>query len=553
MTASKNFGKIYYCMSARHNIDTQARQLQMLWGVTIFIFIALGIVALSNVTSLTVAFIAILGALTSIGSFMWGRRLSHHASVMLDAYQDEAALRNAADERVKAIYELAATLSSTLNYQEALETIQNLGRLALQNPLSDVSLTSVALLYRHDDDLLHVANSRRLTLADDSKTIRGQAGVIGNAMQSGEPVFGNNASEDEELRYFSGFHDMRSVVAVPLKAGFQNFGVVVFGCTELKAFREDTKDLLAALGTQATIAMQNAVLYESVLSEKERIVKVEEDARKKFAHDLHDGPTQTISAIFMRAGMIQKSIRQKKLEQAHKELSKVAQLAERATKEIRHMIFALRPLALESQGLVAALKEMAKKTKDTYDLTVSVEAQTGIERYLEENAQGAMFYVIEEAVNNARKHAEANGINIRLYRQGNYCMIEIEDDGKGFEVQEVVNTDYHKRGSLGMVSMRERAELVEGELALQSAKGRGTKISIRIPISKSLLISDKRQVLKTKDTQPKISLKDTRFSADVSTDDVQTTNEPAILNETPVFDDRDDSRPSWQDILKKSH
>jgi hypothetical protein len=91
-----------------------------------------------------------------------------------------------------------------------------------------------------------------------------------------------------------------------------------------------------------------------------------------------------------------------------------------------------------------------------------------------------LFYIIEEAVNNARKHAQSEHIWVRLGHRESFVVVEIEDDGVGFDVG-AVDASYDRRGSLGMVNMRERAELIEGTLRIQSAKGSGTKISILVP------------------------------------------------------------------------
>src|SRR5690606_1287600 len=103
------------------------------------------------------------------------------------------------------------------------------------------------------------------------------------------------------------------------------------------------------ISTQVTVALQNAALYQNILEEKERIVEVEEDARKKLARDLHDGPTQSVAVIAMRMNHIKRIILDSP-QQAIEEAGKVEDLARKTTKEIRHMLFTLRPLILETQG-----------------------------------------------------------------------------------------------------------------------------------------------------------------------------------------------------------
>jgi signal transduction histidine kinase len=292
-----------------------------------------------------------------------------------------------------------------------------------------------------------------------------------------------NARHDPELGYFAGLQNAKSVLVIPLRAGYQNYGVLVYAANEVDAFDGDHLEMLAAIASQATIALQNASLYQNLRAEKERLVEVEEEARKKLARDLHDGPTQSISAIAMRVNLIKSNLLEGKMDRqsAADELIKVEDIARRATKEMRHMLFTLRPLVLETQGLVAALQQLATKMKETHDLYVVVEAQANSESVLENHAQGVLFYIMEEAVNNARKHAQASKVTLRLYLEDNYCIGEVEDNGVGFDAERV-GTNYEARGSLGMVNMRERASSIDALLDIQSEEGRGTRIAIAVPV-----------------------------------------------------------------------
>ena len=146
------------------------------------------------------------------------------------------------------------------------------------------------------------------------------------------------------------------------------------------------------------------------------------------------------------------------------------------------MLFTLRPLILESQGLSAALQAMAEKMRETFGQNVIVNVEENLLTDMEIGKQGVIFYIIEEAVNNARKHANAGHIWVRLrpYEKG-IALLEVEDDGLGFDVA-AVHKSYDKRGSLGMVNLRERSELVTGLLNIDSAPGKGTRIQVYIPL-----------------------------------------------------------------------
>ncbi len=400
--------------------------------------------------------------------------------VILHERETDAGRLRAAREHARAIYEMAATLSATLNYQAVLDAALDVGVLGLRK-VGPARLVSAVLLYDKNSGQLKVANSRRLTHADTTKQVPGRRGVLGLALKQAEPVFANDARRDPELKYFVAFQDSRSILCVPLRAGFDNFGVLVFGSTIPNAFSEEHVELLTAIASQATIALQNATLYQNLLEEKERIIEVEEDARKQLSRDLHDGPTQSIAAIAMRVNYIRRLL-EREPEQVPPELQKVEELARKTTKEIRHMLFTLRPLILETQGLVPALGELAKKMKETHGQNVIIQVQEHIENYIDPNDQNVLFNIVDECVNNARKHAEAEHIWVRLGRRDNYLLLEVQDDGVGFDTDEV-DANYDQRGSLGMINLRERAELLDGSLRIESAEGKGTKVSLIVGLN----------------------------------------------------------------------
>jgi signal transduction histidine kinase len=229
------------------------------------------------------------------------------------------------------------------------------------------------------------------------------------------------------------------------------------------------------------IALQNARLYRDLEQEKERIAEIQEDARRKLARDLHDGPTQSIGAIAMRVNFARRLV-QRDPEKAGEELFKIEELARRTTKEIRQMLFTLRPLVLESEGLVEALRQLAEKTLENHEQNVIVEAKDNVVADMEVGKQGVIFFIVEEAVSNARKHARAKHIWVRLKKRSDVLQLEIEDDGVGFDV-ESVQANYEQRGSLGMINLYERTELVNGILKFDSKPGRGTRITVAIPMT----------------------------------------------------------------------
>jgi signal transduction histidine kinase len=381
-------------------------------------------------------------------------------------------------EQVRAMFEMAGMLGATLSYNRILDAILDVASMGLRElgPAA-YQIVSVVLLYEKGG--LSVAASRHLTIRDQQKTIPGQDGLVAESLKSADPVLSSDPAHDPELCQFVALHPCKSVLCMPLRAGFETYGVVVLGSVEPGAFTTEHIEMLTAVCSQATIALQNAQLYQSLQQEKNRIVEIEENARKKLARDLHDGPTQSIAAIAMRLNYIRKLL-QHEPSKVDGEIVKIEEMARRTTKEIRHMLFTLRPLVLETQGLAAALQQSIQKVQET-DTGVSIHLDAEkVEDRIDLNTQGVVYYIIEEAVGNARKHAQARNIWVRLRLEMDAVIAEVQDDGEGFDVRGVTSA-YDSRGSLGMVNMRERAELINGILTMDSAPGRGTTITLAVP------------------------------------------------------------------------
>lgn len=383
-------------------------------------------------------------------------------------------------EQARAIFEMANTLSATLNYQRVLDAVLDVSTLGLKE-IGPASTRMVSLVLLLTSQGLTVAASRRLSGRDEKLPLILRDGAVSQALSNAETVINNDPAHDPELSTYTALHHCLTAVCVPLRAGFENYGVVVFGSPDPGVFTPDNIDMLTAVCNQSIIALQNAELFESLQTEKARIVEIEEDARKKLARDLHDGPTQSVAAIAMRLNYTRALLKREPARVAE-ELEKIEELARNTTKEIRQMLFTLRPLVLETQGLKAALETLVQKLHDTDpNLAVHLELDELSEK-LDKNAQGMIFYIVEEAVGNARKHAQASTIWIRTHRADGDYLIEVQDNGKGFDVSKV-QSNYDKRGSLGMVNMYERAEVMKARLSIASAIGQGTRITMRLPLA----------------------------------------------------------------------
>jgi signal transduction histidine kinase len=384
-------------------------------------------------------------------------------------------------ERIRAFYELTNLLSTTLNYQRVLDIALDLSVNALSSKGSSAErMVSAVLLF--SEDQLHIGCARRLTPSDMKIVLVGKKGVVEEVIREGEPRLLETPSQDPELGRIVAFRSCNTVYCVPLRSGLDVYGLLIFGHVEKNFFTPERCDILEIISRQAIVAIQNARLYQDLKAEKEHIVEVQDEAQKKLARDLHDGPTQSLAALAMRVNYARRLL-EKDPKSVAEELYKIEDLARRTTKEMRHMLFTLRPLVLESQGLIAALESMAEKMRETFDQNVIVEADAGIVDQLESNKQTVVFYLVEEAVNNARKHAQAAHIWVRLRAiSDNIAALEIIDNGVGFDIA-AVNSSYENRGSLGMVNLRERTELLNGILDIDSVIGKGTRIRVFIPLT----------------------------------------------------------------------
>jgi signal transduction histidine kinase len=386
----------------------------------------------------------------------------------------------AVPDSVKMIYEMASTLSATLNYERVLEAILDISRLGFDE-LGQRMGESVGLVLLYDrDGFLYVASHRNLvTQKDEMLRLAGKAGIVEEAIASAQAIIGGAPSADAELPTFQSLKSCRSMICVPLRAGFETYGAVLFASTKRDVYTTKHVDLLTIFCNQATIALQNANLYQTLRQERDKIIDKEEDARHKLARDLHDGPTQDVSAIAMRLNFA-RLLMERDSARARVELEKLEDLAHRTVREIRSMLFALRPVVLETEGLLAALNQYTDNLRESDDLPIDVDAE-GYQDCLDIETQGVVFAIIEEAVNNARKHAEASRILVRLSVQDDLFVAQVIDNGRGFDLN-AVEADYGSRGSLGLVNLRERAGLVEGNVTIDSEPGGGTSVTLVVPI-----------------------------------------------------------------------
>ena len=378
-------------------------------------------------------------------------------------------------ERMQVAYDVAATLRSTMNYERVLEAILN-GLARFVN-----SQVGFVLLFGGRGDELRVVAGRGLFPSDGDRVLRATiGGAIGRVLAGAEILTVQEPARDPGLGQFAALQEMRTALCLPLRAGFELFGIVVVASKETQTFSPEQLTLLEGLTNQGVIALQNSMLYQSLREERDRIIDAEEEARHQLARDLHDGPAQGLAAIVMKADFIRRLL-ERDPGRVPDELKALEDIARQTTKEVRTLLFQLRPISLETQGLVSTLNQYAEKLRETEGLEVTVEAETLPE--LNPNVAATVFTIIQEAVNNAKKHAGTTEVFLRLGVRDENLFVEVEDHGRGFDLSALEAT-YDSRGSLGLLNMRERAERIGGVFSVESAPGQGTLVTIAVPLER---------------------------------------------------------------------
>jgi len=399
-----------------------------------------------------------------------------------------AHLKDMAQRRVEEmafLNDVARSLSSTLNLDKVLTKIMEQVEDMLEVEAGSLLLTDPAT----GDLVFQIALGEKAKEVKPFRVPKGQ-GIAGQVAQTGRPLIIADVGHDE--RHFKAvdektqFHT-RNILCVPLILHDQSIGVLQILNKKVGDFTQNDADLLTAIASYAAIAIENARLYESLEAEHNRTIQAEQAARKKLATDLHDGPTQLIAAIMMNLDFATKAL-QKDPSLLPNAITEMKDLASRASHQMRTLLFELRPLVLETQGLGAALqifldrrqKDISETQKPQLSLNIETDHPGGDISRQDGKIEATIFAIVQETVNNAIKHAKAENIVVTLKETADGVYTQIDDDGVGFDLDGVMR-NYEVRGSLGMIHLRERAESIGGEFTMESTPNQGTHISIYVP------------------------------------------------------------------------
>lgn len=209
-----------------------------------------------------------------------------------------------------------------------------------------------------------------------------------------------------------------------------------------------------------------------------RIIAAQEDERRRIARDMHDETSQTLAAVLVAIETAEVS---PGTPEAKLQLGAARKLSERALRDIHKLIFDLRPSLLDDLGLVAALRWYAETRLEAVGIKVYFEVD-GEERRLAPEIETSIFRIVQEGIANIAKHARAENAAVRLEFGETSVMVEIEDDGRGFDPAAMEGPD-RTGGGFGLLGMRERASLIGGSVELQSRPDLGTTVRVRVPLA----------------------------------------------------------------------
>jgi two-component system sensor histidine kinase DegS len=212
-----------------------------------------------------------------------------------------------------------------------------------------------------------------------------------------------------------------------------------------------------------------------------QVFQIIEEERMRIARDMHDGPAQSMANLVLQAEILERLL-DRNPKQLVTELAEFKNSVRNALEETRQLIFDLRPMTLDDLGLVPTLRKFIKEYGDRYGLATRFNV-VGQERRLPGNTEGVLFRIIQEALTNVHKHARAKMAEVTMNLQPNRVSVTIKDDGQGFDVART-EANLHKNKNLGLLSMRERAELEKGTLEIRSQPGRGTEVKVEIALAK---------------------------------------------------------------------
>lgn len=275
-----------------------------------------------------------------------------------------------------------------------------------------------------------------------------------------------------------------SLISVPLITREKAIGVIN-GVKVAKGarFTSGNLEFLSILARQAATAIENAGLFNSVQSQQLQLEKLlkkalltQENERKRVAVEIHDSISQQVVGALYRIRGLEVLLSLSKVTEAEAEAKEVKDILEKTLNEIRRVLTALPPVSLDEMGLTATLQqEVARFNQETDTECLFQVEGTPIE--LISSQKTTIYRVVQEALTNIRKHADATQASVQLHFEPETVSVKVSDNGKGFKLERT-----NMVGHLGLLGMKERADMLRGDLSVSSKPGSGTTIVLTFPV-----------------------------------------------------------------------
>jgi len=295
-------------------------------------------------------------------------------------------------------------------------------------------------------------------------------GLLGAMLESDDPYRTRDIKDDPRFRGWwpSAHPSMASFLGVPITAHGEV--IAAFYLTDklgAPEFTPEDQELIELLGAHAAVAIENARLYE-----RSRELSIVEE-RNRLARDLHDSLVQKLFGVVLVAQSAS-TLLERSPGEARAQVDRLAELTREAIAELRALVFQLRPAAIETEGLAAALAKHVEVLRRVHRTEVRMEA-TGTPR-VRPGVDEEAFRIAQESLQNALRHAGAGRLSVRLEESDDQLLLTVADDGVGFDP---ADPELRAR-RLGLTSMEERARALGGQLEISSAPGAGTTVSLEV-------------------------------------------------------------------------
>jgi signal transduction histidine kinase len=282
----------------------------------------------------------------------------------------------------------------------------------------------------------------------------------------------------------------KSLWGVPLKADGETIGVMVIGFPKPYEWLPTERELMRAIGDRTALAIERARMTDALREREQRIaelsghlLRAQEEERKRISRELHDETGQALMVIRLYLGMMEsgnttKSVRGK--------IRETVDVVDRTIEGIRRIIGKLSPLVLQELGLVAAIRKEAKDFARNTGVKARVLIAENVGR-LASGTEQAIYRVVQEALHNVAKHAQAKNVTVQLERADELVQVVVEDDGVGIQSRSSNSRDH----SFGLAGIKERVAMLGGTSRVISTKGNGTRLEISVPAGEETQVVDR--------------------------------------------------------------